>query len=76
MAAAVTTSATTIEAQVFEVVQNMQLLELAIPEDTRPNQVTIDPDTEAQTVTMTVTVPITNTIGAGGKMETSAGEYL
>lgn len=76
MAAPITTTATSLEGQLFEVIQAMQLLELAIPEAERPDQVTIAPDFEGLTATLTGTIPITFATGANGKMEVLAGTYL
>ncbi|TAE54903.1 MAG: hypothetical protein EAZ76_07990 [Nostocales cyanobacterium] len=76
MAAPINTNATNLEGQVFEVMQALQSLELAVPTETRPNQVTINPDFEALTVALAVTLPITFVTGNGGRMEVSAGTYL
>jgi hypothetical protein len=76
MAAAITTTATTLEGQAFEIVQALQILELAIPEADRPNQVTIDTDYEALTAALAVTIPISFVTIAAGKMEISANTYL
>lgn len=76
MAAAISTTATTLEAQAFEIAQEMQLKELAVPVETRPNNVSIDPDFEGLTMTISMTIPFTFTVGSAGKMEVVAGTYL
>ena len=76
MAASVTTTATTLEGQAFEIAQRLQTLELASSGDPIPNQVTIDPDFEAGTIAISITLPISYTTGAGGVMNVTAGTYL
>lgn len=75
MAASITTTATTLEGQLFEIVNAVQDLELAQPEATRPNRVTIAYDTEALTVTMGVTMNI-NSTSSGGNRSFSPVPYL
>jgi hypothetical protein len=73
MAAAITTSATTIEAQALEVAAAMQLLEAA--EDPVLNRVTVQPNTEAGTVSITITLPVA--LGqTAGVVSYTAQEYL
>jgi hypothetical protein len=73
MAAAITTSATTIEAQALEVATAMQLLEAA--EDPVLNQVTVQPNTEAGTVSIAITLPVALAQTAG-VVSYTAQEYL
>jgi hypothetical protein len=75
MAAAATLSATSLEGQALEVARLIQSAELAIAADTRPNNVTIAPDLEAQTVTLTITLPVVLS-GSGGAFTLTAGTYL
>lgn len=76
MAAAIVTTATTLEGQAFEIAQKLQELELAVPEETRPNQAAIDPDFEAQTMALSVTLPFTFSTNATGEMVIAPGTYL
>jgi len=75
MAAAHTSTATTLEGQALEIARVLQEAELAIAEETRPNRVSIVADLEAQEVTLTVTLPI-SLGGTGGEMSFVAGTYL
>lgn len=75
MAAAVTTSASTLEGQLFEVANAMQDAELLQPEATRPNRVTIAYDTEALTVTIGVTMNVSSS-STGGSRSFSPVAYL
>lgn len=61
MAAAITTSATTLEGQLFEVANALQAGELAQPEASRPNRVSITCDTENAAIAVTVTLDATMT---------------
>ncbi|WP_413176515.1 hypothetical protein [Anabaena azotica] len=76
MAASVTTTATTLEGQVFECVQKLQLAEQAITTEPIPNNVTIAPDVDNLSVTLTVTLPMTFAVGTGGKMEITPTAYV
>lgn len=75
MAAAFTTTATTLEGQILELVREAQQAELAIPADERPNNVTIAVDFEALQATLTVTIPITMSDTSSGII-VNAGTYL
>ncbi len=75
MAAPITTTATTLEGQVLEVARSLQELELNIPPDNRPNNVSIAPDFEALTVTISITLPIVLS-GTGNQVSFAAGTYL
>jgi hypothetical protein len=60
----------------FELVGKLQLLELAQPEATRPNNVSLSADQETQTQTLTVSLPITTAINAVGRPEDTATPYM
>jgi hypothetical protein len=75
MAASATLTANTLEGQALEIARIMQAAELAIAADTRPNNVTIDPDLEALTVTISITLPVVLS-GTGGAFTLSSGTYL
>lgn len=75
MAASITTSATTLEGQLIEIVKAMQVAELAIPEATRPNRVTIDADYEASTLTVTGSLQFTLS-GTAGAITVTPVAYL
>ncbi len=75
MAAAFTTTASTIEGQVLELAREIQELELAIPEETRPNNIGIAIDLEALTATVNITLPIVLS-GTGNSMSIAASAYL
>lgn len=76
MAAAVPTTATTLEGQLFEVATRVQLAELAEPAETRPNNIQTNLDIENGTVSITFTAPATFTIGAAGQMVATPTAYL
>lgn len=75
MAAAVTTTSTTLEGQMFEIAREMQEAELAVPEENRPNRVGFNVDVDALQVTITVQLPITFS-GTGGAVQLAAATYL
>jgi hypothetical protein len=69
-------SATHASAALFELVGKLQLLELAVPEATRPNNASLSADQEAQTQTLSVSLPITTAVNAAGRPEDTATAYL
>ncbi|NEQ50330.1 MAG: hypothetical protein F6K11_09390 [Leptolyngbya sp. SIO3F4] len=76
MAAAVSSTATTVEGQFLDIARELQVLEAAQSTDEIPlNNVQIDTDIEAGTVTITATLPITLG-GTAGALTVTAGEYL
>lgn len=75
MAASITTAATTLEGQIFETVCAAQALEYAIPEASRPNQVTIALDTEARTITLSATFEAT-VVNTGSDLKFTPVAYL
>ncbi|NJL51171.1 MAG: hypothetical protein HC930_01250 [Hydrococcus sp. SU_1_0] len=75
MAASITTSGASIEAQAYEIALRMQKLELAVPAETRPNNITVTYDIEASTVSFTTTLETQLTV-VNGKAEIAALPYL
>ncbi|MFG6105671.1 hypothetical protein U2F10_25725 [Leptothoe sp. EHU-05/26/07-4] len=76
MAAAITTTATSIEGQALEVARELQVLEAAqSTADVPLNNVQIDTDIESGLVSITMTLP-TALSGTGGAFTVSASEYL
>ncbi|MDZ7970510.1 MAG: hypothetical protein RM368_37230 [Nostoc sp. DedSLP03] len=76
MADSVETVATTLEGQLWELAVRAQAAELAIPAETRPNNVTTTIDTENQTVAVTFTSPATFTVSAAGALVAAPTPYL
>ena len=76
MAASIATVGDSLESQVLETVLALQLQELAQPAATRPNNVSVAVDTEAQQVSLTVTMPVAVVIGATGQIEITASPYI
>ena len=73
MAVPIVTTATTLEGQVLEVAGKLQIAEeaynLANPNET-VNRVSVTPNIEAGEVSITVILPMTNSIGAGSATQT------
>jgi hypothetical protein len=69
-------TATHASAALFQLVGLLQLEELAQPEATRPNNVSLSADQEAQTQTLTVSLPITTSINVAGRPEDTAVAYI
>ncbi|MEM9977930.1 MAG: hypothetical protein AAF808_09910 [Cyanobacteria bacterium P01_D01_bin.2] len=76
MAAAVSSTATTAEGQFLDIARELQSLEAAQSTDDTPiNNVQLDTDIEAGTVTISATLPIALS-GSGGALTVTAQEYL
>ena len=75
MASAATLTATTLEGQAREVARLMLAAELAIPAETRPDNVQIATDFENRTVNITISLPVTLS-GSGAAFTFTASEYL
>ncbi|MFB2879645.1 hypothetical protein [Floridanema aerugineum] len=75
MAAAITTTSTTLEGQLFEVANALQASELALPEASRPNRISIAYDTENLGVTISVNFSVNNTV-SGSQSTFSPIAYL
>lgn len=76
MSAAITTTATTLEGQVLEVMLALQALEVAqTTADNDLNRTTLAPDTEANEIALAVTLPVSLS-GASGAITYTATEYL
>lgn len=69
-------TATHASSALFQLVGLLQLEELAQPEATRPNNVSLTADQEAQTQTLTVSLPISTAINAAGRPEDTATAYI
>ena len=76
MAASIETTATTLEGQLWEIALKTQLAELAIPVETRPNNIQTTVDTENQTVSITFSVPATFSVSAAGALVAIPTAYL
>jgi hypothetical protein len=59
-----------------ELCGRMQAIELSQPEATRPNNVSISSDLEANTTTVTLTLPITTALNVAGRPEDVATAYM
>jgi hypothetical protein len=75
MAAPITTTATNLVAQMLEVAGAVQSAELALPEETRPDNISFTPDTEAGTIAISISLPVTFS-SAAGKISYTAVDYL
>lgn len=76
MAASVTLQSTTLEGQLIEVAVLIQNAELALPIETRPDNIQITPDIEGGTITVTFSVPATATVNATGNLTLVPSTYL
>ncbi|MDZ8136323.1 MAG: hypothetical protein RM049_13605 [Nostoc sp. DedQUE04] len=76
MAASVTTVATTLEGQLWEVAVRAQIAELAIDPADRPNNIQTSIDTENQLVTITFSAPATFSVSAAGALVATPTAYL
>lgn len=77
MAAAITTSATTIEGQAMEIAAALQNLERDTAKNPDGlNNVTFSIDTDANSASISIAVPVTTAIGTAGKIEFVADPYL
>jgi hypothetical protein len=76
MAASITTTSTSLEGQVFECIQALQLTEQTVTTEPIPNNVSIVPDIDGLQVVLGVTIPITFAIGTTGKMEITPVPYV
>ena len=75
MAAAITTSGASLEAQVWETCHALQLAEKASTDDPQPDNVAIVYDVENLTAEFTVTLPMTIS-ASGGSATFDAATYL
>lgn len=60
----------------LEAALSLQTSELAVPAETRPNNVTVTFDSEAAQATLTATLPITVAIDGTGKAVIQAVDYI
>ncbi len=75
MAASITTTASSLEGQLYEVAIAIQEAELAVAEDSRPDNMTINYDLENLQVSISATLPVTLS-GSGGSATIAADTYL
>lgn len=77
MASAITTTATTLEGQLLEIVQTIQLSENNSAKNPNgSNFVTGTINTDNETFTGTFNIPVTPSVGAGGSPTYAAETYL
>ncbi|BDA73064.1 hypothetical protein CAL7716_072300 [Calothrix sp. PCC 7716] len=63
-------------AALLEVAMSLQASEFAVPEETRPNNITVTFDAEARTASVTATLPVTFTADVDGKPVIAATDYI
>jgi len=63
-------------AALLELALKLQTEELALPAETRPDNISITYDTESGVVTLAATLPTTFSVDADGKLVVTATEYL
>lgn len=76
MAAAVASTATSLEGQLFETANRIQAAELEQPIETRPNNIQVTLDRENETISVVFTSPATFSIDGTGKLVASPTPYL
>jgi hypothetical protein len=62
-------------AALLEIAASLQESELAVPEASRPNNVSVTLDLEGQTASITATLPVSFAL-TNGKIETTATDYI
>lgn len=75
MASAITTSASSLEGQAYEIALELLARENALPEDSRPDNAQVEFDTEASTVTITITLNTTLNLN-GAEAQITVNPYL
>ncbi len=63
-------------AALLEVAMSLQSSELSVPEETRPNNVSVTFDAETGTAAVTATLPVTFVLDVDGKPVITATDYL
>lgn len=63
-------------AGLLEMAQLLQVSELGVPEETRPNNVSIAIDLETGTATIAATLPISAALDNTGKIVVTATDYI
>ncbi|MEH2337097.1 hypothetical protein [Nostoc sp.] len=76
MAAAITTTATTLEGQLLEIAGHIQLGELAVPAETRPNNIQVTSDYENQLISVAFSCPMTLAVNSAGAIVAAPTTYL
>lgn len=75
MAAAITTASTTLEGQALEIAIALQSAELSVPEETRPNNIEVNFNTEDEQVSISINLPVNLSV-VGGAPKFDAEVYL
>ncbi|MUL39312.1 hypothetical protein [Gloeocapsopsis dulcis] len=63
-------------AALLETSMMLQNYELSVPEETRPNNITVTFDSEAGSATIAATIPVTITLDPTGKPVITAEDYI
>jgi hypothetical protein len=63
-------------AGLLEIAQLLQAAELAVPEETRPNNVSISIDLETGTASVTATLPVSAVVSSTGTIVVAATDYI
>lgn len=63
-------------AALLELAFQLQATELTVPEETRPNNLTISVDAEEGIATVTASLPVTFSLDASGKPVLTATDYI
>ncbi|MEM7554082.1 MAG: hypothetical protein AAF378_08275 [Cyanobacteria bacterium P01_A01_bin.84] len=69
-------SSTNQPAALLELATQLQASELAVPEETRPNNLTIAIDAEEGTASITATIPVTFALDSSGQLVVTATDYI
>lgn len=65
-----------LSAALAEISFRLQAAELAVPEETRPNNISVTIDAEAGTAAITATLPVTISLNADGEAVVVATDYI
>lgn len=68
--------ATNVAAGLLQIAMLLQQAELTVPEETRPNNVTVSFDAEENTASVTATLPVTFTLDSSGQPVVTATDYI
>ena len=63
-------------AALLELAAQLQASEFTVPEETRPNNVTIAVDADAGTASIAATLPVTLSLDSSGQMVITATDYI
>ncbi|NEU77394.1 hypothetical protein PI95_034225 [Hassallia byssoidea VB512170] len=76
MAAAITSTATTLEGQLWEAALRVQFAELSMPAETRLNNIQVNTDTENQVLSIVFSAPASFTLSSDGALVAAPTPYL